>query len=852
MAQWKETREPYVDVHEKVKVAALNPRAGEDLIIGCALISDAGPSIPTLITSQSEFLATYSSEDLTKDYVSSLNKLYKGDISDMAETMWLNAYRLAGANTMLVVRASKAKDIYFAKPLVKGENPDVYILRDGQLLKKVQEFKIVVDVSGDNGDHSTDGWSININGIGVIGNRNDDDGAQYDYFVKDIIELVDCLNDTSKFFSPSYTFYNTEAAEEGDETEDASEAVSVVFHEVYLGQNILDTTDARCPNGLSYVVTCEPEWSASNPPQHTIDLNDIAFSDFEAAPFYATNNFNSSTELKLRIRRFNHDAVVTKELSKNDAYAGGDSPYTVLSKVLDTFTNNGTNKKGEKNLPTDDVLYRDFYEVAVVDPSISDEPVYFNVGNILGRGDMTEAELNESLKMIQVQLPDDLGDLGLGYYGYLSEANKTGWKVSANQSTSQAFDHSFSNKKEMLAFTTAAEGDIAIVGRVTPSYYQYKVVSEPGAETEEKDWILINNPGNNVTIKYRELSIAALKSSAISPTVDEYALVGEEADGVYYEWVVGTRTLSDLEPEEIFVDLSIDPEKYRILDVSDNDIMKALDQISLDEVYVTEGLADLGCTSPMVQSYMANMAVNDNYFYPISTINSTNYLAIANSINRISKDSYKLYASAPWDVDTGNVGFKYYASPATLYWETVGRNRNLGREFAPVLGQSNGIAQYQKPVVEFNKKTRQLLLSKKINTVMWNTQTQAWNWNDNWTKSSEDTIMSDDGNSRLAIRIAKAMPVLLRQFIGRRIGPVLWQDMTSVIDFWFKNTILPMEYTIDAYQITINETNNPVEIQRRNQVKCLIEIRFQRAAKYIDVFDSLYDIGMPFDSVTWG
>ena len=844
MAQWKETREPYVDVHEKVKVAALNPRAGEDLIIGCALISDAGPSIPTLITSQSEFLATYSSEDLTKDYVSSLNKLYKGDISDMAETMWLNAYRLAGANTMLVVRASKAKDIYFAKPLVKGENPDVYILRDGQLLKKVQEFKIVVDTRADNSDHSTDGWSININGIGVIGNRNDDDGAQYDYFVKDIVELVDCLNDTSKFFSPSYTFYNTEAADEGDETEDASEAVSVVFHEVYLGKNILDTTDVRCPDGLSYVVICEPEWKIENKEQHTINLNSVAFSDFEAAPFYATNNFNSSTELKLRIRRFNHDAVVTKELSKNDANKGGDSPYTVLSKVLDTFTNKGTYQKGAKKLPTDDVLYRDFYEVAVVDPSISDEPVYFNVGNILGRGDMTEAELNESLKMIQVQLPDDLGDLGLGYYGYLSEANKTGWKVAANQSPTQTHDHSFANKKEMEAVTAEA-GEIAIVGRVTPDIYQYNGTTH--------EWTLTNlkpsdfEDDTTKTIKYTEASIAALKSSATSPVNDEYALVGEEADGVYYEWVVGTRDLSDLEPEEIWVDLSIDPEKYRILDVSDNDIMKALDQISLDEVYVTEGLADLGCTSPMVQSYMANMAVNDNYFYPISTINSTNYLAIANSINRISKDSYKLYASAPWDVDTGNVGFKYYASPATLYWETVGRNRNLGREFAPVLGQSNGIAQYQKPVVEFNKKTRQLLLSKKINTVMWNTQTQAWNWNDNWTKSSEDTIMSDDGNSRLAIRIAKAMPVLLRQFIGRRIGPILWQDMTSVIDFWFKNTILPMEYTIDAYQITINETNNPVEIQRRNQVKCLIEIRFQRAAKYIDVYDALYDIGMPFD-----
>ena len=98
--------------------------------------------------------------------------------------------------------------------------------------------------------------------------------------------------------------------------------------------------------------------------------------------------------------------------------------------------------------------------------------------------------------------------------------------------------------------------------------------------------------------------------------------------------------------------------------------------------------------------------------------------------------------------------------------------------------------------------------------------------------------MSDDGNSRLMIRISKAMPVLLRQFIGRRIGPILWQDMTSVIDFWFKNTILPMEYTIDAYQITINETNNPVEIQRRNQVKVLVEVRYQRAAKYIDVYNT--------------
>ena len=173
MAQWKETLEPYVNVHEKVKTAALNPRAGEDLIIGCTIISDAGPSTPTLISGQPEFLSTFASKDLSKEYIESLNQLYDGDDSTMASTMWLNAYRLAGSNSLLVVRASKANDIYFAKALVKDDN-NTYLLRDGQLLKKVPGFKIVVDVDKDSAQHGTDGWAISINGVGVIGNRNTD------------------------------------------------------------------------------------------------------------------------------------------------------------------------------------------------------------------------------------------------------------------------------------------------------------------------------------------------------------------------------------------------------------------------------------------------------------------------------------------------------------------------------------------------------------------------------------------------------------------------------------------------------------------------------------------------------
>ena len=171
MAQWTETLEPYVKVKERIRTATINRTAGESLIIGVAFISDAGPSTPTLITSQSEFLSTYASQDITQSYVEGLNQLYTGDDNTLASTMWANAYRLAGSNSMLCVRASKANNTYFVKPLV-GDVNDTYVLRDGEMLKKVPAFKIALDdIYGDEANWDSDGWSINISGIGIFGNR---------------------------------------------------------------------------------------------------------------------------------------------------------------------------------------------------------------------------------------------------------------------------------------------------------------------------------------------------------------------------------------------------------------------------------------------------------------------------------------------------------------------------------------------------------------------------------------------------------------------------------------------------------------------------------------------------------
>lgn len=767
MATWTQTLEPYIKVQERVKTAALNPVAGESLIIGAVFISDAGPSTPTLISSQSEFLSTYASKDMSQEYIKSLNSLYTGDDKSLASTMWENAYRLAGSNTLLMVRASKATDIFFAAPLQKGDQ-NVYILRDGELMKKIEPFKIVIDQSADTTNHDQDGWSININGVGIFGNRTTDNGAQYDYFANSLPELVEQLNETSKFFSPSYVYCSDVKAEtEVDAT--SSDIISVRFDEVYVGAQILDTTDDRCSGGLQYLITCLPD--AESLDQKTIDLNNAAWSGFTAADYYATNVYNSATELKVRIRRFNHDAVSPKEISEQTSLnENGDSPYVILSNVLDTFTKNGS----EEVKP--EVRERDFYEVAVLDPSISGTVSFFTLGNIAGRGDMDLAELNSLLKMIQLTLPDNLADLNLNYYGYNTDNYE--WVLDTTIDTS-----------------------------VTPADKQ--------VSTKSDLW----KPGDSV---------------ADQPALGaKWEVTAGEGAGVY--------VYSENGNDQVFADLTIDPMEYKILSVSDADLKKALDLIVLDEVYVTEGLCDLGNTELSFQSYMANIAINDNYFYPISTVNSTNYMTIGNSATKISQDSYKLYMSAPWDIDASTVGYKFHASPAVLYWETVARNRRNNREFAPVFGQANGIMQYQRPVVEFNKKQRQLLLSRKVNTVLWNVSTNAWNFNDNYTKQNENTIMNDEGNSRLMIRISKSVPVLLRQFIGKRISEKLCAEIHAVLDYFFKTTILPMEYSVDAYQIFCEYDE---VLARQNKVKVVVNVRYQRALKFIECINNAFDMGM--------
>lgn len=969
MAQWKETLEPYVKVQERVKTATLNPTAGEDLIIGVAFISDAGPSTPTLITSQSEFLSTYASKDLDQEYIESLDKLYNGEGgNDLASTMWSNAYRLAGSNSMLCVRASKGDNLYFSKPLTTDDTSnDTYILRDGELLKEVSKFAFSVDYIGDDVEADSwdlDGWIININGIGIFGNRVTDKGARYDYYCQNLADLVKQLNDTSKFFSPDYTFYDgnnnvMDIDMDNISSYGAYDIAKVEFNRVYLGQEIIDKendetntkvlskiklwdveitysendlvtenvsvtqlkwseptiTEEAPASGTGTLVTEDPTSEAPDPntyhvddvvymedsgtytiwtvesesitttkcykslvndninkdpktetaywteeiidddhkktfdeiraatgkqigeifqisdeqasdngdcyvvesvntgmlyiytivANNIVDLNDNTYSGFTAASSYAINVYNSTSELRVRIRKFNHNASISKSLSNVEIAhleENGPSPYTVLPGTV-------ANLNPDKEVTQEN----DFYEVAVYDPSVNEVVSFFNIGKSIGRGDMEVSEINSLLSMIQLRLPDDMNDLGLDYFDIERIIGLDGYKWNISNTY---------HKNDVVWYDT----------------FVYRASKDnPGPLAA--DAYNGTNTYNTGDIVMYDGKIWSAKQAVPEDTDQQVtAHWGDYWEEVENDWIkIDT-------PSQIYTDISIGEDDMSIITISDSDLKRALDLIVLDEVYTTEGLCDLGNTDASFQNYMANIAVNDNYFYPISTVYSTNYMVIGNSASKIVADSYKLYLSAPWDIDTGTLGWKFYAAPSVLYWETVARNRRNNNEFAPLFGQSNGTVQYQRPVTEFNKKTRQLLLSKKINTVMWDVSLQAWVMNDNYTKQIENTIMNDEGNSRLMIRISKAMPIILKQFLGKRISEKLCDSVKGVVDYFFKTNILRMNYNIDSYLITCNYDE---ALARQNKIRVKIEVRYQRALKYIEVFNEAIEVGMDFE-----
>lgn len=689
MAQWKETKEPYVQVIESVKRATQNPAAGTNLIIGAVIVSDSGPTTPLLISSRSEFLQNYASESLSSSYMENLDSLWtndNGDKNNFPSTMFLNGYRLSGSCQMLVCRASSACGVQYMKSLkADSDESKEYVLKDSEVLVRLQTSTISISKA------SPDGWLISIDGVGTLGNRVTDDGPQYDYYVDSLEALVEKLNESDKFYCPKYT-----PSEDG---------TSITLDEVYVSDRILNVSDER-----TLVESSEVDTEGNKKTTNSGYVN-MTLTGFDSIPstdidYKAINSTNASSEIKVIIRKYNHEAVEGTD-------SNGD--YIVNNEVVENIDKKLESQDTPKS-DKDRILKNDFYEFRITDPSNESEMVY-SVGESSGRGDISMSDLQGMMEFIEFDFPNDLSKLGLTYYDKESEDSSN----------------------------------------------------------------------------------------------------------------------------EVNIDLSV-PVESGILKIDQSSIFKAWDLIQEDERYIVEGVSDLGCTDTFIQNYISTLAMSTNSFYAVSTANTTNYMLIANHASKINTGSspMNLYFLAPWDYDDRTVGFRYNCSPAIMYWETVAKNRASNNEFAGVLGQNNGIVSPVNLSKDFTKKERQLLLTKKINTIFNDLSSDITYINDNWTRQEEVDVMQEENNVRLKIRISKGLPLLLKQFIGRQSNVKTWNDAYGVVSYWFNNSIKTMNYSIADVRIICDETNNTEETIRANKLVMRVMVRYYNSTKYIEVYHDAY------------
>jgi hypothetical protein len=88
------------------------------------------------------------------------------------------------------------------------------------------------------------------------------------------------------------------------------------------------------------------------------------------------------------------------------------------------------------------------------------------------------------------------------------------------------------------------------------------------------------------------------------------------------------------------------------------------------------------------------------------------------------------------------------------------------------------------------------------------------------------------------------MPLLLRQFTGRKISSKLWDDAKGVINYWFRSSIMSKQYTVAEYIVIIDESNNPIELQKQNKMAVTVNVRYSNSLKYITVYHNILELGM--------
>lgn len=274
----------------------------------------------------------------------------------------------------------------------------------------------------------------------------------------------------------------------------------------------------------------------------------------------------------------------------------------------------------------------------------------------------------------------------------------------------------------------------------------------------------------------------------------------------------------------------------------------ALYALEDQELYDIEYLAPMGITDlQFIKAYIL-VGKNNDWFAPVDIpFDKTNANTIKGYFLNVDLTSNS-QGMGPFDKNTGLTGWMNYIAATTLFYSRVMANKAANCEFAPVFDKTNGILDYTNPCYMLGKAEREQLLNLKapVNFVKFDQRTNLYFMNDNWTHQPQHNVVSEEQNRRLVNKIKKDVNRIMQSFKGRFNTTSTRADVVTMLNYYFRSQILSMRYTIDAYEIICDESNNPAEVISANKLGVTVRVRLNHSIKYVDVLVDVYPIGVDF------
>lgn len=275
-------------------------------------------------------------------------------------------------------------------------------------------------------------------------------------------------------------------------------------------------------------------------------------------------------------------------------------------------------------------------------------------------------------------------------------------------------------------------------------------------------------------------------------------------------------------------------------------LKQALDTLEDQEQFQIAYLAPVGITSvSYIKTYTA-MGKRNKWFAPVDVpydrTNANSIQAYGNNID----DDYNVYMVGPFDKNAGLTGWIVYIAATTLYYERVMSNRSVQSEFAPVFDKQTGLVNYTDPVKLLKKSAREKLISlaKPINYVIFDQNSGAYYFNDNWTHySMSENILGEENCVRMLHKISRDLEQLYQQFKAKFNNDQTRQAVIDVTNLYFQSQIMNQNYAPAEYMVICDRSNNTDAVIQARQLAITVKVRMYKSIKYVIVLNEVYSVG---------